>query len=94
MKAKHGFVCVIAVTLLILGGPRVVSAQTCNPLQLSSCASAIMSSTPPSTLCCSKIKEQEPCLCQYMKNPSLKRFISSPNAKKVAAICGTLFPSC
>ncbi|KAI4331490.1 hypothetical protein MLD38_029677 [Melastoma candidum] len=94
MKARHALVCMIVVTLLILAGLSVVLGQTCNPLQLSSCASAITSSIPPSALCCSKIKEQEPCLCQYMKNPSLKGFISSPNAKKVAATCGTPFPSC
>ncbi|CAL5372647.1 unnamed protein product [Camellia sinensis] len=37
--------------------------MTCNPTELSSCVGAITSNTPPSKLCCSKIKEQKPCLC-------------------------------
>ncbi|CAI9096138.1 OLC1v1032219C1 [Oldenlandia corymbosa var. corymbosa] len=84
-----------AVFVLVLGGSvEKAKAVTCSPLQLSSCASAIVSSTPPSALCCSKIKEQRPCLCSYLKNPNLRKFISSPNARKVAKTCGTPFPRC
>ncbi|KAI4319212.1 hypothetical protein MLD38_032839 [Melastoma candidum] len=80
--------------LLLTTQAPVSEAVTCAPTELSSCASAIVSSTPPSKLCCTKIREQKPCLCQYLKNPTLKRFVSSPNAKKVASTCGTPFPSC
>ncbi|CAN1133207.1 Non-specific lipid-transfer protein 2 [Linum perenne] len=55
-------------------------------MQLSSCASAISSSTPPSRLCCKKIK--------YLKNPALRAYINTPNARKVASTCGTPFPNC
>ncbi|KAK3017022.1 hypothetical protein RJ639_006533 [Escallonia herrerae] len=57
-------------------------AVTCSALQLSPCASAITSASTPSPTCCSKIKEQRPCLCKYLKDPNLKKFISSPNARK------------
>ncbi|CAN1133209.1 Non-specific lipid-transfer protein 2 [Linum perenne] len=83
------------VVLLVVGGDRVVTAAvTCSPMQLSSCASAISSSTPPSRLCCKKIKEQKPCLCKYLKNPALRAYINTPNARKVASTCGTPFPNC
>ncbi|KAL6973573.1 hypothetical protein U1Q18_027758, partial [Sarracenia purpurea var. burkii] len=71
-----------------------VSAVTCNVQELSSCASAISTGGAPSKLCCTKIKEQNPCLCQYIKNPNLRTFVSSPNAQKVAKTCGVPKPKC
>ncbi|KAI3714379.1 hypothetical protein L1987_72979 [Smallanthus sonchifolius] len=71
------------------------AATNCNPIQLSPCATAILSAaTTPSETCCGKIKEQRPCLCNYIKNPTLQKFINTPNARKVAATCGTPFPTC
>ncbi|KAI9088577.1 hypothetical protein K1719_029691 [Acacia pycnantha] len=72
----------------------VSMAVTCNALQLSACASAITSSTPPTSLCCTKLKEQRPCLCGYMKNPNLQKLVNSPNARKVADACASPFPTC
>ncbi|KAG7019930.1 hypothetical protein SDJN02_18897, partial [Cucurbita argyrosperma subsp. argyrosperma] len=90
MKASQ-----IAVSILVMFMMAEVSvAVTCSPLQLSSCVSAITSSVPPSKLCCSKIKEQKPCLCKYMQNPTLRKFVASPNARKVANTCVTPFPKC
>ncbi|OWM68023.1 hypothetical protein CDL15_Pgr017591 [Punica granatum] len=85
--------------ILLLGKGEITSVAaamtTCNALELSSCATAITSSgVPPSPTCCSKLKEQRPCLCQYLKDPNLQRLINSPNAKKVATICGSPFPTC
>ncbi|ESW24719.1 hypothetical protein PHAVU_004G154200 [Phaseolus vulgaris] len=92
MKAAHIALCTLVV--LLVAEVQVSMAVTCSPVQLSSCVSAITSSTPPSNLCCSKIKEQKPCLCKYLKNPNLKKFVDSPNARKVASTCGTPFPRC
>ncbi|KAK2451541.1 hypothetical protein P8452_14669 [Trifolium repens] len=92
MKAANIAFCTFL--LLLLVNVQVSMAVTCSPVQLSSCVSAITSSTPPSRLCCSKIKEQRPCLCQYLKNPNLRKFVNSPNARKVANNCGTPFPNC
>ncbi|EEF35397.1 Nonspecific lipid-transfer protein, putative [Ricinus communis] len=81
--------------VLLLGETvQVTSAVTCDPVELSACANAITSSSPPSAICCSKLKQQRPCLCQYVKNPNLQKLVNSPNAKKVATICGSPFPNC
>ncbi|KAK3033330.1 hypothetical protein RJ639_034177 [Escallonia herrerae] len=85
---------VLVLVLLTAEAVQVSVAVTCNAVQLSPCAGAISSSKPPSKLCCSKIREQKPCLCQYIKNPSLRQFVSSPNARKVASTCGVPFPKC
>ncbi|KDP35032.1 hypothetical protein JCGZ_09320 [Jatropha curcas] len=84
----------LIVFLLLLGETlQVAMAVTCNPVELTPCAKAITSSSPPSTICCSKLKEQKPCLCQYLKNPYLQKLVNSPNAKKVATTCGSPFPN-
>ncbi|XVF84752.1 hypothetical protein PTKIN_Ptkin17bG0064100 [Pterospermum kingtungense] len=88
-------IIVHVVLILVLGKAQVsMAAITCNALQLSPCATAITSSTPPSPLCCSKLKEQRPCLCNYVKDPNLQKLVNSPNARKVATICGSPFPNC
>ncbi|KAG2664589.1 hypothetical protein I3760_16G088800 [Carya illinoinensis] len=94
MKMKASCIAVCTLLVLLLAKTEVTMAVTCNPTQLSPCVSAMTSSNPPSSLCCSKIKEQKPCLCQYLKNPNLKKFVDSPNARKVANTCGTPFPKC
>ncbi|OWM62618.1 hypothetical protein CDL15_Pgr019912 [Punica granatum] len=93
MKTQHILLCSLIVVLFLVEA-RVTVAVTCKPTELSSCVSAITSATPPSSLCCNKIKEQKPCLCQYLRNPNLKKFVNSPNARKVASTCGTPFPAC
>lgn len=94
MNAKVVPLAICVVLLVVAVSDEVEAAVTCNPVQLSPCASAITSSGNPTEVCCAKIKEQSPCLCEYMKNPYLQRFINSPGAKKVANSCGTPFPKC
>ncbi|GMH01088.1 hypothetical protein Nepgr_002927 [Nepenthes gracilis] len=76
------------------GGQVAMAAVRCSPAELSSCASAITTASPPSRLCCRKLREQKPCLCNYLKNPTLGKFVNTPNARKVAAACRTPFPKC
>ncbi|KAH6810102.1 Bifunctional inhibitor/lipid-transfer protein/seed storage 2S albumin superfamily protein [Perilla frutescens var. frutescens] len=95
MSSKKTCLAILAVAMLIfVAEVEVGSAVTCNPLQLSPCAAAITSSGKPSAACCSKLKEQRPCLCQYMKNPNLQKFIKSPGAKKVSSACRIPYPKC
>ncbi|KAF7132498.1 hypothetical protein RHSIM_Rhsim09G0104000 [Rhododendron simsii] len=84
-----------ALWFILMGeGAQMSMAATCNPMELSPCAVAIISAKPPTAACCSKLKDQRPCLCQYLKDPKLQKFINSPNANKVATTCGSPFPSC
>ncbi|KAL8463373.1 hypothetical protein ACS0TY_034147 [Phlomoides rotata] len=93
MNTKTACLAIFAM-ILIVGKVEVTSGVTCNPLQLSPCAAAITSSGKPSAACCAKLKEQRPCLCQYMRNPNLQKFIKSPGAKKVSGYCHIPYPRC
>ncbi|CAJ2630663.1 unnamed protein product [Trifolium pratense] len=91
---KFSYVTFCIVLTLLLAKTELSMGVTCNALQLIACANAITSSNPPSAICCSKLKEQKPCLCQYLKDPNLKKLVNSPNAIKVADTCGSPFPIC
>ncbi|CAN4098280.1 unnamed protein product [Withania somnifera] len=94
MNKASKLVRVTVLVLLLLAEAHISLAATCNPVQLSPCLGAISSSSPPTKLCCSRIKQQKPCLCQYLKNPNLKKYVNSPGAKKVARSCGVPYPRC
>lgn len=80
--------------VLIIGQVPVSMSVTCKPTELASCATAILAAMPPTPMCCAKLKEQKPCLCKYLKDPNLLKYINSGNAKKVSRACNTPFPSC
>ena len=81
-----------AVVLMV--APAGAEAATCNALQLTPCAGAIIGNAAPTASCCSKMKEQQPCMCQYARDPNLKQYVNSPNGKKVLAACKVPVPSC
>lgn len=90
-------VALLAVVLMMMAmaaAPGAEAATTCNALQLSPCAGAIIGNAEPTAGCCSRMKAQEPCLCDYAKDPNLQRYVNSPNGKKVMAACKVPVPSC
>ncbi|XAR52446.1 hypothetical protein NMG60_11020530 [Bertholletia excelsa] len=94
MKGASIAPCTLLVLLVEGAQESKTAAVTCNPMALSACADAITFSQPPTPTCCNKLKEQGPCLCQYIKDPNLQTLINSPNANKVTATCGSPFPTC
>ncbi|KAK1301379.1 hypothetical protein QJS10_CPB12g00468 [Acorus calamus] len=93
MKQQQLVLLLLLLISLALHAPTMVSV-TCDPTELSSCLGPILYGTAPSSTCCQKLKEQQPCFCQYMKNPSYKGIITSANANKTATACGVSRPSC
>ncbi|XP_042400573.1 non-specific lipid-transfer protein 2P-like [Zingiber officinale] len=92
MKSSVLLMLLVAVLVLLAGAPAAVESATCDVSQLSSCASAILISTPPTSECCSALKSQSSCFCQLMQNPSFAGFIS--RGREVAATCGVSIPAC
>ncbi|MCL7040434.1 hypothetical protein MKW94_030557 [Papaver nudicaule] len=85
----------MSMLLLLLSNQAWVStAVICNPVALSPCLGAMVSAfVQPSIACCTSLRDQKPCLCQYLKDQSLQQYINSPNAKKVGDTCGVPFPT-
>ncbi|CDP02751.1 unnamed protein product [Coffea canephora] len=95
MKLSQMRLCsVLLLVAVIVGEVEVSRAVTCSPTELSPCVGAIISNQPPSPACCSKLREQRPCLCGYLRDPNLRQYVNSPNARRVASSCGVPTPRC
>ncbi|PON77514.1 Bifunctional inhibitor/plant lipid transfer protein/seed storage helical domain containing protein [Parasponia andersonii] len=69
--------CVVVVSAAVVLFSQVPKAEAlnCSPFQLIWCLPVITRGTRPSDLCCTKLDEQEPCLCGYIKNPNLQHYL-------------------
>ncbi|PWA65155.1 hypothetical protein CTI12_AA306630 [Artemisia annua] len=97
MKAPTMVCFVVAlsvVAMVFIGEIPGATAVTCNYMELVPCAGAISSSQKPSGACCSKLKEQRPCFCGYLRNPSIRQLVSPAAAQRVASQCGVSIPQC
>ncbi|XP_058091429.1 non-specific lipid-transfer protein 2-like [Magnolia sinica] len=95
MKMRLSYLLLsVVVVFLLVGHAPITMSVTCNAANLSSCASAMLTGSQPSATCCNKLREQRPCLCQYLKDPNLQKFIKPENARKVATTCNVPYPNC
>ncbi|PON77512.1 Bifunctional inhibitor/plant lipid transfer protein/seed storage helical domain containing protein [Parasponia andersonii] len=72
--------------------PSVKPAAVCEPTELISCLNKFRGSQ--SKPCCSKLQEQEPCLCGYIEDPKLAEYFNTTHARVFASKCGVPFPKC
>ncbi|AQK64778.1 nonspecific lipid-transfer protein precursor [Zea mays] len=84
----------LALALIVAASAGGAAAQQCSAAQLAACAPAIISGSPPTASCCSNLRAQEPCFCQYARNPAYSSYINSPNARRTLTSCGIAVPSC
>ncbi|KAF0903757.1 hypothetical protein E2562_029109 [Oryza meyeriana var. granulata] len=89
-KGGAAAVSALAVALcaaLVLAAATGGRAAACNPSALSPCMSAIMLGTAPTTGCCVQLRAQQPCLCQYARDPSYRSYVTSPSAQRAVRAC-------
>jgi hypothetical protein len=93
-KAVVVLAAVLVVAAAAMGDAGVASAQQCNVGELAMCAPAVVSGATPTAACCTSLRSQESCFCQYAKNPAYSQYINSPNARKTLSSCNIAIPSC
>ncbi|KAL2241412.1 non-specific lipid-transfer protein 2-like [Sesamum indicum] len=94
MKLLGSSLAVWCVVVVLWAEVPVAAARLCSLEELSVCMEAVTGSEPPTSACCSKLAEQEPCLCEYLKvDPNLKQYVNSPAVQKVAAACNIHIPT-
>ncbi|AES80599.1 putative bifunctional inhibitor/plant lipid transfer protein/seed storage helical [Medicago truncatula] len=71
----------------------IAEAQNCDPNELLPCAGAIIFNSTPSAECCSKLREQTPCFCEYIRDPDYSQYVNSPRAREVASACNVVIPN-
>ncbi|XP_019098721.1 PREDICTED: non-specific lipid-transfer protein 2-like, partial [Camelina sativa] len=57
----------LALTKTLISGEE--EKATCVLADLLICKSAVTTESPPSKECCAKLKEQQSCFCDYLKDP-------------------------
>ncbi|KAF0926553.1 hypothetical protein E2562_026041 [Oryza meyeriana var. granulata] len=92
--AAKALAVVVAAAVVVLCAVAPGAEAACDAMQLTPCAGAIIGNAAPTASCCSRMKEQQPCLCQYARDPNLQRYVNSPNGKKVMAACHVPVPTC
>ncbi|RLN39336.1 non-specific lipid-transfer protein 2P-like [Panicum miliaceum] len=87
-------VAVLAALLLVAaaGAGGAAAQQQCDAAGLAVCASAIIGGAAPTGPCCSSLRAQQGCFCQYARNPAYSRYINSPAARGALAACGIAIP--
>ncbi|KAK3156867.1 hypothetical protein QOZ80_2AG0113100 [Eleusine coracana subsp. coracana] len=91
-KVLAMLVAVLAVVAALSAGG--ASAQGCNAGLLVVCAGPIISGSTPSGACCSNLRAQRGCFCQFARNPAYGTYINSPNARKTLSACNIAVPRC
>ncbi|KAG0548970.1 hypothetical protein BDA96_01G214000 [Sorghum bicolor] len=94
--AKQAVAMLVALALVVAAAMSAggASAVQCNPAQLVVCAPAVISGSPPTASCCSNLRAQESCFCEYAHNPAFRKYIDSPNAGRTLTSCGIPIPDC
>uniref|UniRef100_A0A1J3CNX3 Non-specific lipid-transfer protein 2 n=1 Tax=Noccaea caerulescens TaxID=107243 RepID=A0A1J3CNX3_NOCCA len=89
------FTCAILLFFVVAQEHIVAAAVApCDPMQLLPCEDAIRRGSAPTKECCTKVGQQQHCVCGYLRNPNFKAFLNSPNAKKIATDCHYPYPKC
>ncbi|KAI3722754.1 hypothetical protein L2E82_33829 [Cichorium intybus] len=89
------FVVGLCATMLLMGQIPGTAAVRCSYMQLVPCVDAITSSRlAPTGACCSKMREQRYCFCGYLRDLSLRQFVSPKAAYRIASQCGVKIPAC
>lgn len=77
--------CVAAgcMVVVVIAQVHETAAVSCNIAELVSCVPAIKGGETSTTAeCCTKLLEQQPCFCEYIKNPECKPYVEDPGSNK------------
>ncbi|CAA0386977.1 unnamed protein product [Arabidopsis thaliana] len=78
----------------VVGGWGIEEKAACIVTNLMSCLPAILKGSQPPAYCCEMLKEQQSCLCGYIKSPTFGHYVIPQNAHKLLAACGIPYPKC
>uniref|UniRef100_A0A0D9XLA0 Bifunctional inhibitor/plant lipid transfer protein/seed storage helical domain-containing protein n=1 Tax=Leersia perrieri TaxID=77586 RepID=A0A0D9XLA0_9ORYZ len=94
MAATKWAAAMVAVMVVVVATMMPAAEAQCNAGNLVVCAGAIIGGSAPSATCCSNLRAQSGCFCQYARNPAYASYINSPNARKTLTSCRIAIPRC
>lgn len=93
MKTSVAWVCLVAAVVAAAFLVREGEGATCNPMELSPCIGAATSPSPASSECCSRLKMQSHCFCEYLRNPNFSSYINPTVIHRISTSCNVSVPS-
>lgn len=91
-KAVATLVAVALVAAAMSAGG--ATTDDCDAGKLAPCFPAIVFGSKPSGKCCSHLRDQKRCFCQFAKDPAYSKYINSPHARHALGSCGVAVPNC
>ncbi|AQK81053.1 putative non-specific lipid-transfer protein AKCS9 [Zea mays] len=92
-KQAMALALLCAVLLAATADDAAAAASSCNPSALSACAPALFGRAV--TLgCCASLRAQQPCLCQYKRDPANRAYVNGPAAQRFTRACGLTQMKC
>lgn len=95
MPKPYGVMVLLVVEILMVK-VHVGMAVDCNIIKLLPCYQFINDPTlpapSPDSECCNNLQMEEPCLCDFAKNPIVGPYLDNPAIKKVADACSVTIP--
>uniref|UniRef100_A0A7N0V4L7 Bifunctional inhibitor/plant lipid transfer protein/seed storage helical domain-containing protein n=1 Tax=Kalanchoe fedtschenkoi TaxID=63787 RepID=A0A7N0V4L7_KALFE len=94
-KAKSVAAIVGLLLFMVSNLALVAEAVGCNPVKLLPCLPSLTPDEEPvAPECCYMLKEQEPCLCDYIRNADYSKYINNPNTPYILGVCQVPQPRC
>ncbi|KAL6566370.1 hypothetical protein OROGR_001985 [Orobanche gracilis] len=98
MNSKVAFhaIFVLFLMFVLVAIEVIATTSDCNPHDLNPCADVIKHSKHNvSDACCkARNKQTHECLCVFMKDPNLQRYVHTPGAVKISKVCNAPYPNC
>jgi hypothetical protein len=70
------------------------SVDNCDPGQLAECMPTINGRSTPTTGCCSNLRTQQGCFCEYVQNPAFAKYLRGDIARHTLTACNIDIPNC
>ncbi|CAH8289862.1 unnamed protein product [Eruca vesicaria subsp. sativa] len=88
------FVVVLLASMAPIKSELQSTKPPCLTIDITGCFPGIFIGGPISPQCCQTLKVQQPCFCDFIKNPALKPYITSPQGRLALLSCRIPFPTC
>ncbi|CAI9277904.1 unnamed protein product [Lactuca saligna] len=93
---KFSGINMFLIVAILMVKVHVGTAVDCDIMKLLPCYPFIKDPTlpapSPDSDCCNNLRMEEPCLCDFAKNPVFGSYLNNPSVKKVADACSVAIP--
>ncbi|MQM03987.1 hypothetical protein Taro_036783 [Colocasia esculenta] len=92
MRSSYFLACAAVLVLLLQAAMEVttvsgIAVANCDRQDLSTACKEAKETGNPDANCCAKLKVHEPCLCEYLKDPVVWKFVQTEKGHHLFEVC-------